>query len=239
MKKCEGWRGSRASQDFLQLCVLSETVFTSSCFQFRLFEGCPFVFFLDLLNIPFFRFLAPRHMYWTDWDPARPRIERASLADGSGRIVVAGSGLTQPNGLTIDYIDNRLFWADAVTDKIESANLDGTDRQLVYNAGSTFHPFGLVSECISYKNVFFSFWAVRWERGFLSFFFFLWQSGVLHGIMSAFIKSLFSCKPFWKSFVIAELCRYISDPRRRRSVFFSRDVDILIVCIWKRGQLER
>ena len=120
---------------------------TSSCYYSHFFEVhlgflyCPTHF----RTFPFFHFLAPRHMYWTDWDPARPRIERASLADGSGRIVVAGSGLIQPNGLTIDYIDNRIFWADAVTDKIESANLDGTDRQLVYYTGA-FHPFGLVSK---------------------------------------------------------------------------------------------
>ena len=79
---------------------------------------------------------------------------------------------------------------------------------------------------LSQECFFFRLLGRQMRKGFLSFFFFFfWQSAVLHGIMSAFIKSLFSCKPFWKSFVIAELCQYISDPRRRRGVFFSHDVD--------------
>ena len=68
-----------------------------------------------------------RYMYWTDWDPARPRIERAKLADGSQRQVIVSSGLRQPNGLVIDYIDLRVYWVDAGLNQVMSTKLDGSD----------------------------------------------------------------------------------------------------------------
>lgn len=68
-------------------------------------------------------------MYWMDWG-SRPKIERAAL-DGSDRQVLVNESITWPNGLTIDYTERRLYWGDAVEDRIESCNLDGTGRRVV------------------------------------------------------------------------------------------------------------
>ena len=73
-----------------------------------------------------------RLMFWSDWrDDAR--IERARM-DGTDRRVIVDetSGpLKYLNGLTLDFRSDRLFFCDAGTDRIESVQLDGSDRQLV------------------------------------------------------------------------------------------------------------
>ena len=68
-------------------------------------------------------------MYWTDWGK-HPKIERAAL-DGSHRIALVTSSVAWPNGLTIDYLSRKIYWADAKLDKIEVMNLDGSNRRVV------------------------------------------------------------------------------------------------------------
>ena len=70
-------------------------------------------------------------------------IERASM-DGSNRVVLHNTGLTWPNGLAIDYQLQRLYWADAFTDRIEYSSVDGTGREiLLTSAHGLQHPFGI------------------------------------------------------------------------------------------------
>lgn len=52
-----------------------------------------------------------RYMYWTDWG-IHAKIERATLG-GNFRTEIVNSSLVWPNGLTLDYEDERLYWADA------------------------------------------------------------------------------------------------------------------------------
>ena len=76
-------------------------------------------------------------MYWSDWgEPAM--IERASM-DGSGRVVLHNTGLTWPNGLAIDYQLQRLYWADAFTDRIEYSSVNGTGREILLTVASGLH----------------------------------------------------------------------------------------------------
>ena len=82
-------------------------------------------------------------MYWTDWDTAQPRIERANLADGSQRQVIVGSGLKQPNGLVIDYLDLRVYWVDAGLNQLMSTKLDGSDLKINWKLVNQ-HPYALV-----------------------------------------------------------------------------------------------
>ena len=81
-------------------------------------------------------------MYWTDWgEPAK--IERASM-DGTGREVLHSTGLIWPNGITIDYHDQRIYWADASLDRIEYSNVDGSQRVVLETEEDGLsHPFGL------------------------------------------------------------------------------------------------
>lgn len=56
-------------------------------------------------------FSTPSYLYWTDWgSPAK--IERATLG-GSFRKAIITTGLSAPNGLTLDYDERMLYWADA------------------------------------------------------------------------------------------------------------------------------
>lgn len=81
-------------------------------------------------------------MYWTDWGGVA-KIERASM-DGSDRRVLHSTGLTWPNGLTIDYPAQRIYWVDASLDRIEYSNVDGTGRFVLFSGLA--HPFSITLE---------------------------------------------------------------------------------------------
>ena len=84
-------------------------------------------------------------MYWSDWG-SKPAIEQAYL-DGSHREALVTENIRWPNGLCVDFSTNRIYWADAKLDRIETADLDGGNRvQLVTNLP---HPFGLAVVNIS------------------------------------------------------------------------------------------
>ncbi|KAA8590698.1 hypothetical protein FQN60_014632 [Etheostoma spectabile] len=64
------------------------------------------------------------YMFWTEWG-GRPRIARAYM-DGS-TITTLVDKVGRANGLTIDYVDHRLYWTDLDTCMIESTNMQGLD----------------------------------------------------------------------------------------------------------------
>lgn len=81
-------------------------------------------------------------MYWTDWgSPAK--IERASM-DGMGRTVLHNTQLVWPNGITIDYEAQKIYWIDANLDRIEYSNVNGTGRRVLRS--TTLHPFSITLE---------------------------------------------------------------------------------------------
>ena len=83
-------------------------------------------------------------MYWSDWG-AVATIERASM-DGQAKQILHNSQLVYPNGLTLDYQHQVLYWIDASLDKIESSNVDGTNRTLIANfalSSPNYHPFSM------------------------------------------------------------------------------------------------
>ncbi|XP_037297516.1 LOW QUALITY PROTEIN: low-density lipoprotein receptor-related protein 4 [Manduca sexta] len=84
-------------------------------------------------------FPAKGYLYWSDWGES-PNIERSFL-DGSQRKVIVQQDLGFPNGLTIDYRDRRLYWTDALKERIDTSDLSGQHRvQLVPEAKN---PFGM------------------------------------------------------------------------------------------------
>lgn len=80
-------------------------------------------------------------MYWTDWGNVA-RIEKSSM-DGRNRSVIHNTSLTWPNGLALDFQNQVLYWADASLDKIESSNVDGSNRRIITSFTDDLHPFGL------------------------------------------------------------------------------------------------
>ncbi|XP_028847177.1 LOW QUALITY PROTEIN: low-density lipoprotein receptor-related protein 1B-like [Denticeps clupeoides] len=73
------------------------------------------------------------YLFWTEWGKS-PCIGRARM-DGSDQVTLVTSGIAWPNGISIDYEENRLYWCDARTDKIERINLEtGESREIVLSA---------------------------------------------------------------------------------------------------------
>ncbi|XP_047139272.1 low-density lipoprotein receptor-related protein 1 isoform X1 [Hydra vulgaris] len=78
-------------------------------------------------------------MYWTDWGK-KPYIKRASV-NGLNPMAIIETNLGWPNGLTVDISESRIYWADARTDRIESADMNGRDRRTVIQ--NVPHVFGV------------------------------------------------------------------------------------------------
>ena len=78
-----------------------------------------------------FDFLSPsyRYLFWADWGTPS-KIERSRL-DGSERVDIVNSDIVWPNGVTIDYEENILYWCDASRKYIGAVNLDGSGRRTV------------------------------------------------------------------------------------------------------------
>ena len=49
-----------------------------------------------------------------------------------------------PNGLTLDFAQNKFYWIDAKLKRLESANMDGTGRKLIFSTRHDF-PFALTN----------------------------------------------------------------------------------------------
>ncbi|XP_037085520.1 prolow-density lipoprotein receptor-related protein 1-like [Pollicipes pollicipes] len=85
-------------------------------------------------------------LMWTDWDEARPRIESASMAGGQRQVVyhVNTTGGAWPNGLTLDYVNRRVYWIDAKLDAVHTTRYDGSDHRAVLRDHEYLtHPFAV------------------------------------------------------------------------------------------------
>ncbi|XP_062600838.1 low-density lipoprotein receptor-related protein 1-like [Saccostrea cucullata] len=74
-------------------------------------------------------------IYWTDRGYP-PKIESANL-DGSGRNVLVKDNMIWPNGITVDYPNNRIYWVDSKKQTIETADVEGKDRHVVRQFNKT------------------------------------------------------------------------------------------------------
>jgi low density lipoprotein receptor-related protein 5/6 len=84
-------------------------------------------------------------MYWSDWG-SHPKLERAWL-DGTHREVLVNTSIQWPNGLALDYIERKVYWADAKLDKIEVCNLNGSGRRVVLDKEVPhIYGFGLIGK---------------------------------------------------------------------------------------------
>ena len=64
--------------------------------------------------------------------------------DGNDRVIIANTSLFWPNGLTVDYAAEKLYWADAKHHVIECSNLDGSHRRTVINQGKIVFYFSFI-----------------------------------------------------------------------------------------------
>lgn len=84
-------------------------------------------------------------MYWTDWGSIA-KIERASM-DGENRMALHTTNIVWPNGVTVDYPEQKIYWSDAYLDRIEYSSVDGSGRQILESESNGLeHPFALTLE---------------------------------------------------------------------------------------------
>uniref|UniRef100_A0A4W3IJ01 Uncharacterized protein n=1 Tax=Callorhinchus milii TaxID=7868 RepID=A0A4W3IJ01_CALMI len=86
----------------------------------------------------------PSHgfVYWSDWsDPAK--IERAGLNGGDRQPLVTES-IECPNGITLDVLNERLYWVDSKLHTLSGIDLNGGNRKLLLSSAEYLrHPFSL------------------------------------------------------------------------------------------------
>lgn len=67
-------------------------------------------------------------MIWTDW--GKLPVIMISGMDGSNPRILVTENIIWPNGIAVDHVTDRLYWADAKLRKIETMKIDGTDRRV-------------------------------------------------------------------------------------------------------------
>ncbi|XP_068606389.1 low density lipoprotein receptor a [Brachionichthys hirsutus] len=81
-------------------------------------------------------------VYWTDWgNPAK--IEKAGL-NGGDRTALVTDGIVWPNGITLDLLNQRLYWVDSKLHTLSSVDVHGGGRRtLIVDEHKLAHPLGL------------------------------------------------------------------------------------------------
>lgn len=93
-------------------------------------------------------------LFWSDWGKM-PKIERSYL-DGKNREAILSSNLGWPNGLTIDYDRDTIYWTDANLDRIEMSQLDGKHRRTILT--DLPHPYGVT---LGEKYIYWTDWVTK------------------------------------------------------------------------------
>lgn len=88
-----------------------------------------------------------RYMFWISRG-SQPRIERATLSGNSKTTLVSWTSSwwlsNRPNGITLDFSANRLYWVDARNGRIESIDFNGNNRQRFKTLPFSSHPYDIV-----------------------------------------------------------------------------------------------
>ena len=69
-------------------------------------------------------------VFWSDWGK-EPKIERSGLDGANRQAIITQPNLAWPNGITIDHSTDKIFWCDGRLNTISSANLDGSQIEVV------------------------------------------------------------------------------------------------------------
>lgn len=71
-----------------------------------------------------------RLIFWTEVEVER--IGKAFM-DGTSKKYIITNKIRWPNGVAIDFTAERLYWTDGYNEIVESSDLNGGDRRVVYN----------------------------------------------------------------------------------------------------------
>uniref|UniRef100_A0A665WHY5 Low density lipoprotein receptor-related protein 2b n=1 Tax=Echeneis naucrates TaxID=173247 RepID=A0A665WHY5_ECHNA len=81
------------------------------------------------------------YLFWSDW--YRPAVIMRGFTDGSNAVPLVNTTLGWPNGLSVDYIMDRLYWVDSLLDQIVHIGIEGLDKQIFSNIGQITQPYSL------------------------------------------------------------------------------------------------
>ncbi|XP_032392314.1 low density lipoprotein receptor a [Etheostoma spectabile] len=81
-------------------------------------------------------------IYWTDWgNPAK--IEKAGL-NGGDRTALVTDNIVWPNGISLDLVNQRLYWVDSKLHTLSSIDVQGGGRRtIIVDEHRLAHPLGL------------------------------------------------------------------------------------------------
>uniref|UniRef100_A0A3Q2XRQ0 Low density lipoprotein receptor a n=1 Tax=Hippocampus comes TaxID=109280 RepID=A0A3Q2XRQ0_HIPCM len=81
-------------------------------------------------------------VYWTDWgNPAK--IEKGGL-NGGDRFALVTDSIVWPNGVTLDLLNQRLYWVDSKLHTLSSIDVQGGGRHtLIMDEHKLSHPLAL------------------------------------------------------------------------------------------------
>ncbi|KAM9784616.1 low density lipoprotein receptor a isoform 1-T1 [Syngnathus typhle] len=81
-------------------------------------------------------------VYWTDWgNPAK--IEKGGL-NGGDRIALVSDNIVWPNGITLDLLNQRLYWVDSKLHTLSSIDAQGGGRHtIIIDEHKLSHPLGI------------------------------------------------------------------------------------------------
>ncbi|GMS84654.1 hypothetical protein PENTCL1PPCAC_6829, partial [Pristionchus entomophagus] len=115
------------------------------------------VLFADAMEEPRAIAVDPKKglIFWSDWG-TQARIERAGMDGENRRVILTGKNIKWPNGLALDLLEERLYWADAKVKSIFSSDYYGNEVKVVLHSHSFLrHPFSLA---IFEDRVFYTDW---------------------------------------------------------------------------------
>ena len=86
-------------------------------------------FRLKSYNRSYLFYFFSRILFWTEHGSS-PKIRRSSL-DGSSVFNIVISNVQEPMGITIDYVQDMVYWVDRSKATIEKATFIGQSRETV------------------------------------------------------------------------------------------------------------
>lgn len=84
------------------------------------------------------------YLFWTDWNAFNPSVSRANLDGEDRKELFIQPEVFWPNGITIDFIAERIYWVDASKDYIASSDLNGKSfMRILHSDTRVEHPFAV------------------------------------------------------------------------------------------------
>ncbi|XP_055841442.1 sortilin-related receptor-like [Episyrphus balteatus] len=84
------------------------------------------------------------YVFWTDWGSIDPSLSRSNLDGKDVKQLFTKPTVVWPNGVTVDYFAQRIYWVDASKDYIGSSDLDGKHfSKVLHHDLRVAHPFAI------------------------------------------------------------------------------------------------